>query len=194
MKTLYNFFFVLSILYCSCSATNHLEKSENDDLYYRHSLESGAKPDSLKNNTRTTDQFIYTTTKGKYYQSDVKLSLAALAEIVKPVPEAYREIQKGRYINSSGWLVLVVIAPASFGLGIAGNVFDVKNEPNNIYVLEGLADIIALAGFVIIRNGVTKIVKGVQIYNSAVKTGRQTKTSTFIFGLTKDGIGLAWRF
>ena len=194
MKTLYNFFFVLSILFCSCSATNHLAKSENDDLYYRPSHESGAKIDSIKNNIRSTDQYIYTSTKGKYYQGDVKLSLAALAETVKPVPEAYREIQRGRSINSSGWFVLVVIAPASFGLGIAGNLFDVKHEPNNIYVLEGLADLVALAGFVIIKNGVTKIVKGVQIYNSSVKTGGQTNTGSIIFGLTKDGVGLTWRF
>ena len=194
MKALFYIHIVLVILFSSCAASGRLQSSEYDGLYYRPSSKSEAKGDTAKKSITESDKYIYSSTKRKYYQGDVKLSFATLAEIVKPVPDAYQDVQRGRSMNSAGWVVLVGLAPASFGLGIAGNLFDVKHEPNNIYILEGMADLIALTGFVFIKGGIIKIAKGVQIYNSSVKPGGHANTSSINFGLTKDGIGLTLKF
>ncbi len=194
MKALLCIHFVFIILFSSCTASARLQRSEPDDLYYHPSCKLEAKGDTAKGSITEVDKYIYTSSKGKFYQGDVKLSFAALPEIVRPVPDAYQNVQKGRTLNTIGWVVLAGIGPAFFGFGIAGNLFDVKNEPNNIYVLEGLADLFVLTGYIISRDGVKKISKGVQIYNSSLKPGGNANTSSIIFGLTKGGIGLTLKF
>ncbi|MCJ7447488.1 MAG: hypothetical protein MUO72_07345 [Bacteroidales bacterium] len=132
--------------------------------------------------------------RGKYYQGNVKLSKNAIAEIVKPVPDAYHEVQRGRSAVTTGWIVMVGLGPAFFGAGIAFNALDIKHNPNNVYVIEGIADIIVLIGYGITKNGIIKIAKGVQIYNSSLKSGAPPNAYSLNFGLTKDGIGFTLRF
>jgi len=133
---------------------------------------------------------------GKFYKYDIRLNMKTLKDIVKPMPLAYQEVKSGASRRTWGgilfWSGDIIAVTAVAGL-IAGNEEMFESSGDALKAI-GFGIALAIPGSLLSRSGSKRLVNGIGLYNSSLKSDPSLQGTSLNIGLTNNGIGLTIRF
>jgi len=130
---------------------------------------------------------------GKFYQRNILLKRSTVLNIVEDIPVAYQEVKSGRSRITWGY-ILAGFGGISLGGGINTLIFGETSESLDPASGIGVGVACIAGSYLLIKSGVKRFVKGVEIYNSNLNTGYGHAGISMDFGLADHGIGLTITF
>ncbi len=134
-----------------------------------------------------------TVTDGKYYQNNIGLSYKGILLIVADVPDAYREVKKGRGRYTTG-MIFSGLGGAMLGGSLADVILGTTYMPEPASTGIILGAVFIGTGVWLSFSGGKKISTGVEIYNCSFDIGYKLPDVRLNFGATKHGIGFTCTF